>query len=145
MNGAPAGEIKVKADLKAAEKIRIFVQDALDRYTLTEEERFKVELSLHEICINIVLHAYPGKKGDLAVRTWSGGDRAYFEFTDGGVAFDPCVAAPPDLRAKLKTGNRGGYGIYLYRTLLDGFEYRREAGKNILTVFKKVPASVASR
>jgi anti-sigma regulatory factor (Ser/Thr protein kinase) len=145
MKREPVEEIRISADLEAAEKVRIFVKDVLDRYVLSEEERFKAELSLHEICINIVLHAYPGKKGDLNVRTWPCGDRVYFEFADTGVAFDPCQAAPPDLKAKLKSGRRGGYGIFLYRTLLDGFEYRREAGKNILTVFKTVPVSGTSR
>jgi|WetSurMetagenome_2_1015567.scaffolds.fasta_scaffold44337_2 anti-sigma regulatory factor (Ser/Thr protein kinase) len=145
MTSGPAGEIRLKADLRAPEKVRDFVKDILDRFVLTDEERFKIELSLHEICINIVLHAYPRKKGPLVIRAWTKGDRAYFEFTDEGIAFDPRGAVLPDLRAKLESGRRGGYGIFLYRTLMDGFVYRREDGRNVLTVFKKARPAPARR
>jgi serine/threonine-protein kinase RsbW len=145
MTGTPASEMRIKADLRAPEKLRDFVKGILDRTPLGEEDRFKVELSLHEICINIVLHAYPGRKGRLVVRSWAEGGRITFEFMDEGIAFDPGAAAPPDLGEKLRSGRRGGYGIFLYRTLMDGFEYRREGGKNILVVFKRVPGTPAAR
>ncbi len=141
MTRTAATEIRIKADIRALEKIRDFAKDILDRFSFGEEDRFKVELSIHEISINIVLHAYPRTKGPLIVRSWPGEGNLWFEFTDEGVAFDPGAASPPDLGAKLRSGKRGGYGIFLYRTLMDGFEYRRVDGKNVLAVFKKIPGT----
>jgi anti-sigma regulatory factor (Ser/Thr protein kinase) len=137
-------ELRVAADLRAMDKVRAFMKKVLRGVEMTEEEGFKIELSLHEICINIALYAYPGEKGEIVLRAWFDGDRACFEFRDTGVAFDPRPVKPPDILEKLRTGHRGGFGIYLFRTLMDGYEYRREEGQNVLFVFKKFRGAVSS-
>jgi serine/threonine-protein kinase RsbW len=137
-------ELRVAADLRAMDKVRAFMKKVLRGVEMTEEDGFKIELSLHEICINIALYAYPGEKGEIALRAWFDGDRACFEFRDTGIAFDPRPVQPPDIGEKLRTGRRGGFGIYLFRTLMDGYEYRREDGQNVLLVFKKFRRAVPS-
>ncbi len=131
-------ELRVKADLEALDKVKEFLRKTLRSLDTAEEDYFKIELSLHEICVNIVLYAYPAEKGDLVLRTWFKGDKAYFQFRDGGVAFDPGQAVLPDIWDKIKSGKRGGFGIFLFRILMDGFLYKRENGENILTVFKRI-------
>jgi anti-sigma regulatory factor (Ser/Thr protein kinase) len=138
-------ELRVAADLRAMDKVRAFMKKALRGVEMSEEDGFKIELSLHEICINIALYAYPGEKGEIVLRAWLDGEEACFEFRDTGVAFDPRPARPPDIPEKLRTGGRGGFGIYLFRTLMDGYEYRREDGQNVLRVFKRLRPSVPSR
>jgi anti-sigma regulatory factor (Ser/Thr protein kinase) len=138
------GELRVKADLRAMDQIRAFLRDSLRGIDLAEEDYFKIELSLHEIAVNIILHAYPAEKGDLVLRTWFEGGKAFFEFRDTGISFDPRQAAPPDILEKLRTGMRGGFGIYLSKTLMDGFEYKREFGQNVLTVFKTLSSAADS-
>ncbi|MHB8094086.1 MAG: ATP-binding protein [Candidatus Aminicenantales bacterium] len=133
--------ISIPADYKAMDGVRSLLRKSLEGIDLAEEEYFKIELSLHEICVNIVLYAYPARGGDLVLRTWFEGRRIFFEFRDSGVPFDPQFTAFPDIREKLRTGKRGGFGIFLFRTLMDGYEYRREAGTNVLTVFKDLPES----
>jgi anti-sigma regulatory factor (Ser/Thr protein kinase) len=137
-------ELRVAADLRAMDKVRAFMKKALQGVEMTEEDGFKIELSLHEICINIALYAYPGEKGEIVLRAWFDGDRACFEFRDTGIAFDPRPVLPPDIREKLRTGRRGGFGIYLFRTLMDGYEYRREGEQNVLLVFKKLRGAAPS-
>ena len=137
-------ELRVAADLRAMDKVRGFMKRVLRGVEMTEEDGFKIELSLHEICINIALYAYPGEKGEIVLRAWFDGDRACFEFRDTGIAFDPRPVKPPDILEKLKTGRRGGFGIYLFRTLMDGYEYRREGEQNVLLVFKKLQGAVPS-
>jgi len=143
MNGRGAG-ISIPADFKAMDRVRAVLRKSLEGIDLAEEEYFKIELSLHEICVNIILYAYPARGGDLVLRTWFEGRRIFFEFRDSGIPFDPQFAAFPDIREKLRTGKRGGFGIYLFRTLMDGYEYRREGGTNVLTVFKDLPAGAGS-
>jgi len=138
------GELRVKADLRAMDRVRAFLRDSLRGIDLAEEDYFKIELSLHEIAVNIILYAYPAEKGDLVLRTWFEGGKAFFEFRDTGISFDPRQAASPDILEKLRTGKRGGFGIYLSKTLMDGFEYKREPGQNVLTVFKTLSSAADS-
>jgi len=138
------GELRVKADLRAMDRVRAFLRDSLRGIDLAEEDYFKIELSLHEIAVNIILYAYPAEKGDLVLRTWFEEGKAFFEFRDTGIFFDPRQAASPDILEKLRTGKRGGFGIYLSKTLMDGFEYKREPGQNVLTVFKTLSSAADS-
>ena len=138
------GELRVKADFRAMDRVRAFLRDSLRGVKLAEEDYFKIELSLHEIAINIILYAYPAEKGELVLRIWVEGGKAFFEFRDTGISFDPRKAARPDILEKLRTGRRGGYGIHLSKSLMDGFEYKRESGQNVLTVFKTLPSAADS-
>ena len=138
------GELRVKAGFKALDRVRAFLRDSLRGIDLAEEDYFKIELALHEIVVNIILYAYPGEKGDLVLRTWFEEGKVYFEFRDTGISFDPRQAAPPDILEKIRTGKRGGFGIYLSKTLMDGFEYKRESGQNVLLVFKTLPSAADS-
>jgi len=138
------GELRVKAGLQAMDRVRAFLRDSLRGIDLAEEDYFKIELSLHEITVNIILYAYPEEKGDFVLRTWFEGRKVYFEFRDTGISFDPRQAMPPDIQEKIRTGKRGGFGIYLFKTLMDGFEYKREPGQNVLVVFKTLPSAADS-
>lgn len=138
------GELRVKAGFQAMDRVRAFLRDSLRGIDLAEEDYFKIELSLHEITVNIILYAYPEEKGDLVLRTWFEERKVYFEFRDTGISFDPRQAAPPDILEKIRTGKRGGFGICLSKTLMDGFEYKRESGQNVLVVFKTLPSAADS-
>jgi anti-sigma regulatory factor (Ser/Thr protein kinase) len=138
-------ELRIRADLSAADKVRTFLRRILRPLDWAEEDYFKIELSLHEICVNIVLYAYPADKGDLVLRIWFEGDKAVFQFRDGGIAFDPGRAALPDVWEKITAGKRGGFGIFLYRILMDGFHYERKDGENVLTVFKSIRSAPPPR
>jgi len=60
------------------------------------------------------------------------------EIRDRGVPFDPADRPPPDLDEKIRRGTRGGFGVYLFKTLMDGFTYKRAGCENVLTVYKKL-------
>ena len=47
------------------------------------------------------------------------------------------------MREMLSGERMGGLGIFLARRLMDGFDYRREAGQNVLTMSKKAAAKKA--
>ena len=53
---------------------------------------------------------------------------------DDGEAFDPREAPPPDLDAPLEERQAGGLGMHLVRATMDEVDYRREDGRNVLTV-----------
>ena len=131
-------EIAARADLSSLDRFRGFVRSRLTGLGLGEKDEFRIELALHEICVNVAMYAYPREKGELRMASWREGGRLVFEIRDDGVPFDPSETPPPDLEAKVRAGRPGGLGIFFYRTFLDGVAYRREGGENILTVFKRL-------
>jgi len=98
----------------------------------------KLELSLHEIFVNIALYAYPHGGGDMALRIWNQDNTLFMEFRDRGVPFDPGNKPAPNIVENIRRGKRGGLGIFLFKTLMDGFDYRREGDENILTIYKAI-------
>ncbi len=137
--GAAPAELRVPADLTGVDRIRSFVRERLSGLGFTEEDAFQVELSIQEICVNIALNAYPEQRGDIRLLVRRDDGRLELEVRDEGVPFDPASAPLPRLEEHVKAGRRGGLGIFLFRTLMDGFRYRREGGENVLTVYKNLP------
>ena len=137
--GQDVKELRVAADLKEIDHVRAFLLDTIAGLPLDEEARLKIELALHEICVNIVRYAYPrGRKGDMIVRIWRDDGSLMIEVRDRGIPFNPVRKKNPDLMVKLRRGVPGGLGVYFFKTLMDGLTYRRAAGQNILTVRKAI-------
>ncbi|MBN2198461.1 MAG: ATP-binding protein [Candidatus Aminicenantes bacterium] len=130
-----------EGDLSGVEQARRFFKSIAARLGLTEDLAFQIELALVEVWTNIVRHAYSLKKGDFLVSSWTEDDRLYFEVRDDGSPFDPRDFKEPDLERRLNDGQRGGFGCFLTSRLMDGVAYRREDGKNILTLWKRIPLS----
>ena len=57
---------------------------------------------------------------------------------DEGVPFDPLAKEDPDVTLSAEERQIGGLGIFLVKKTMDGMAYRREDGKNILTIRKKI-------
>ncbi len=130
--------LKVKSELREIEKVRHFLQESLKEFHLSEEAFYLIELSILEICINIVRYAYPHGKGEISVNLWYKEEELFFEIRDWGIPFDPEAALEPDIQEMIDQNKTGGLGIFLSRKLMNGFEYRRENGQNILTMHKKI-------
>jgi serine/threonine-protein kinase RsbW len=104
---------------------------------LNEEDAYKVELSLVEMCSNIMRYAYPRDKGEIVLSVWHEEGKFYLEVRDSGVPFDPRQVKRPTLEEMISREQMGGLGIFLARKLMDGFLYRREDDQNVLVMYKK--------
>lgn len=83
---------------------------------------YNVQLAAHEICTNIVAHAYgerPDRRIQITLSVRQSPHCFEIELCDGGRPFDPTQVADPDLEA----GQVHGYGLFLARSLLDVVEY----------------------
>jgi anti-sigma regulatory factor (Ser/Thr protein kinase) len=107
---------------------------------LSEEEYFTIELSLLEICTNIIRYAYPDKKDKIFLKTWRENDCFFLEIRDNGIPFDPRKAKKPDINEILRTEQVGGFGVLISRKFMDGFDYKRKQNQNILIISKIIPA-----
>jgi len=129
--------LTVSSNLSEIDKIRAFLKINFQGVDISDEDYYVIELSLLEICINIIRYAYPHNDGDISLKIWRRDREIHLEIMDGGLAFDPREAKTPDLENIMQSGRKGGLGIFLTRNLMDGIEYRREGGQNILTLTKK--------
>ena len=136
--------LTVKSELIEIEKVRIFLAETLEGLELSEEVYYLIELSLLEMCINIVRYAYPEEKGEIFLKIWTQDEKIFFEIRDWGIPFDPREAPEPDIQEMVNQGQTGGLGIFLSRQLMNGFEYRREYNQNILIMYKKIEDIKAS-
>jgi len=100
---------------------------------------YNVQLAAHEICANIIEHAYAGRPGGdvhITLTLTDSPPGLSIVMRDRGRAFDPAVAPPPDLDRV----QEGGYGLYLAHALLDDVRYEPEPGGNCWRLFKRLPA-----
>ncbi len=84
-----------------------------------EQTIYSVRLALHELCANIIEHAYSGEMGTISLTlTLTSQPRCLIlETMDTGRPFDPTRVPDPDLL------NERGRGLYLIRTLMDETTY----------------------
>lgn len=133
-------QLIIDSEFSEIDKVRIFLKKNLLNFNLSEEEYFTIELSLIEICTNIMRYAYPENKDKIFLKTWRDEDRFILEIRDNGIPFDPREAKKPNIDKMLESKQVGGLGILISRKFMDGFDYKREHNQNILIMFKKIQA-----
>jgi sigma-B regulation protein RsbU (phosphoserine phosphatase) len=139
-----ARTLKMENDLADLDKIRDFLKKNLSGLNISDKDYFKIELSLLEICINIIRYAYPLKQGEILLKTWQDDEKIFFEIRDSGIPFDPRTLKKPDIKEIIRSEKKGGFGVFLSRTFMDGFDYKRENNQNVLTIYKIIKAAEAS-
>lgn len=130
--------LSVSSEMESLETIRGFLKTGLERLSLSEMESFKIELSIVEICTNIIKYAYPQERGEIALRIWQELGKLNIEVRDTGIPFDPTRAKDPDIAEIIRKRRKGGLGIFLSRKFMDGFSYKRENNQNVLTLSKVI-------
>jgi serine/threonine-protein kinase RsbW len=136
--------LKITGGLAEAEKIRTFLRENLQALNLSDNTYYKIELSLLEICINIVRYAYSEDEGEISLKIWQQQEKLFFEIRDWGIPFNPRKSKKPDIEEIIRKGKKGGLGIFISRKLMDGFDYKRENEQNVLTMYKRIKEAEAS-
>ncbi len=100
---------------------------------------FQVKLALEELAINVMNHGHDDDgEHEMEITLTSETDKLTIELSDDGRAFNPLDDAPePDLDAALEDRPIGGLGVHMVRTFMDEMSYRRDEGKNHLTLIKR--------
>lgn len=130
---------------------------------ISEELNMPVNLAIEEIVSNIMLYAYPNKKGQIFVEFAKKTENEIvktekdtgnkekpstvncqlsthlmFTITDNGIPFDPTQQKEVDISLPAEKRKIGGLGIHLVRQLMDELHYRRENDRNVLTLIKRL-------
>ncbi len=97
---------------------------------------YNIILAVHEICTNIVEHAYAGEGGRIKIEISLDEEPTHIvvDLYDTGQQFDLAATTEPDLEDALIRG----YGLFLIRELMDEVSYDPEAGQNHWRLMKKL-------
>ena len=94
-----------------------------------------IELSIEEVLVNIINHAYKGNPGNAEITCGlDDHERLIIQIVDTGLSFNFAALDEPDIAAGIEDRKTGGLGVFLIKKLMDDVHYRRENGRNILTL-----------
>lgn len=101
---------------------------------------FALNLCLEEVFANCASYGCgldPKQKIEISLSARGG--EIFAEVSDSARAFDPLTQAPsPDLSADADSRSVGGLGVFLVKKYMDEVSYRREGGKNVLSMRRKL-------
>ena len=118
----------------AAAKIDAFCESN----DLSQEIAYAVNLSVDEILTNTISYGYDDDEPhriEIIVRTEA--DALVVVIVDDSAPFDPTVPAEPELEASLEEREVGGLGLFLVHQMMDGIDYERVDGCNVVTLTKR--------
>ncbi len=127
--------LKVETQRDELSHIIAAVEDMAERENWPPELVFRVQLAIEEVVLNVMDYGYDDGIHEFDVIITSEADFLTIEVVDSGRPFDPLHDATiPDLEASVEERKVGGLGIHLVRTMMDQVNYRRDQGRNHLTL-----------
>ena len=139
--GAGSGStMTLPASVANIEKIIAFLEGELEKRGCPVRTCMQICLAADEVMANIAMYAYEHGGGDVTVQfDYDGTERvAAITFTDSGIPFDPLAKKDPDVGLPAEERKIGGLGIFLVKKTMDEIRYRREDGRNILCIRKRI-------
>ena len=118
---------KLEALIQLEGQVQAVMSD-LPRTTKNETEQYNFSLALHELCANIIEHAYHGYSGDIQVELSLQYEPHMIQalIFDSGDSFDKLTVSAPNLEEPQERG----YGLFLIEQLVDEIKYTRLAAGN---------------
>ena len=117
-----------------AGRVQDFISSRVESHSAMLQN--SIAIAVDEIFSNIARYAYQPLTGSVKIRVTSNGG-VTIQFEDSGAEFDPLSAETPDVTLQAEDREIGGLGIFIVRNTMDSVEYKREDGKNILTIRKR--------
>lgn len=130
--------LRIPARIKAITEACDFVGVVAQAAGLSEKDVHHCQLAVDEACTNIIEHGYP-----------AGDDRQVIDIVcqptpqsfvirvlDDSPAYNPLLRENPDPGMSLDSRERGGWGVYFIKQLMDEVSYARLHGRNQLTMVK---------
>ena len=110
-----------------------------EAHALPTPVRRSIQVALDEFVYNPIVYGFAARgEGKGEVRVELEADRVRVTITDNGPPFDPLAFAEPDTALSVDERQIGGLGIHLVRQMMDELTYRREDGKNVVVLVKRL-------
>ena len=125
----------LKVEIEEMMRARAFALSTASEAGLDERRAKGLQLIVEEAVVNVI--NYSGAT-TMELDAWQENGCLYLSVTDDGTPFDPTQYPSPDLSVPGEQRQIGGLGIHYIRKMSDGMTYRREDGRNILTILIKL-------
>jgi sigma-B regulation protein RsbU (phosphoserine phosphatase) len=137
---APRLDVTIANDLAELQRLAQAVEDFVARHGLPDKVAFNLNLCLDELITNIVSYGYEdGGRHDITVGLRIENGALVTEIADDGREYDPFTQAPiPDLEAGIEERMIGGLGVFLVKEFMDRTSWRRDNGRNVVTLIKTI-------
>lgn len=130
--------LEVEATLDSLPMVGLWLRDAARDGGLPDDVAFGLDLAVHEAVENVVRHGrVNGASHRIELRIHSDERRVEVVIVDDAAAFDP-LSVPPPPPQRLERLIAGGQGVQLMRHFTDEMHYRRETGRNVLTLARRL-------
>ena len=130
---------ELKNDLSELRTLRRHLKTCALTIGMSEECFFDINFSLDELFTNVVSYGF---KDDLehpiTFRLQIDFETLVISVEDDGMPFNPLEVKDPEMPLDLDGKKIGGLGIFITKKLMDNICYKRERGKNNLTLMKKI-------
>jgi serine/threonine-protein kinase RsbW len=132
--------LHLAAHFESLKPIREFILESAHSAGLGQERSGELLLAVDEAATNIVMHGCPQGGCTIELEFRSNPDACVVHIRDDAPLFDPTALDDPDLAVSpLDREQMGGFGVYLFKHLVDQTSYRTTPdGRNELTLLKRI-------
>ncbi len=132
-------KLKLEAKLENLDRVLDFLDPPMNNVRFSPKARFQLRIAVEELFVNIANYAYESGTGqvNIIVREERHPDALQVTLVDSGIPYNPLEKPDPDVSLSAEERKIGGLGIYMVKKSMDGMEYERSDGKNILTIRKE--------
>ena len=136
-NSTTERSLTLNNDIQQIARLAEFTGSIAEDTHMDNALAMSINLALEEAITNVIMYAYPqGKGGQVQIDAVIREGSLDFIISDTGIPFDPTAAPEADTSLGVEDRPIGGLGIFLVRKIMDKVSYRRENGKNILSMTK---------
>ena len=136
-------EVSLVNDLREIAGVAAKIDDFCAAQALAPQIAYAVNLSIDEILTNTISYGYDDDEQhriELVVRLEDAG--LIVVIVDDSRAFDPSLVQQPDHEAPLEDRALGGLGLFLVQQMMDGVDYQRRDGCNVVILTKNTTTDV---
>ena len=137
-------EVSIANDLRELARVAAKIDEFCAARGLGPQIGYSVNLSVDEILTNTISYGYDDEephKIEVVVSMES--DSIVVVIVDDSTAFDLSQTPDADVESSVEERALGGLGLFLVHQMMDGVEYRRMGGCNVVTLTKKTTDAAA--
>jgi serine/threonine-protein kinase RsbW len=129
----------MRNDLNDLQGVAAATTEFLETNRTSREVIFAANLAIEEMVSNTVKYGYRDTlQHQIDIQLSLGTNVLEIEICDDGGPFDPFAYPEPRPSSSGEERQGGGLGIHFVRNILDGFNYVRREGQNIVRLTKKL-------
>ena len=132
-------QIALENDLRKIARVASRIEEFCSAHGIALETAFAVNLAIDELLTNTISYGYDDDEAHrIEVILRLEGTTLVVAIVDDSAPFDPTEMREPDLDAPMGGDGRemDGLGMLLVNRTMDGVEYRRRGGCNVVTLTK---------